>query len=115
MNESEKAIRNALAAFDNADGWREENAATEDLAWHCSPTAITKLLAELDALRKDAAVWQPIETAPTGCDQVLALTTDKSIKIVAGIHLHRLIFSARQQGDECYYTHWMPLPKTADH
>lgn len=55
--------------------------------------------------------WQPIETAPDDTDEVLAFDRNNRISIHLGTYLNRMLQIAGDDDDECFYTHWMPLPK----
>lgn len=54
------------------------------------------------------AGWMPIESAPKGL--VLLLSQSGTHYIDRGEYAHRMIAAAKQDGDECFFTHWMPLP-----
>lgn len=54
--------------------------------------------------------WQPIETAPKDMGLVLLITQSGNHHIDRGEYAHRMLAAAKQDGDQCWFTHWMPLP-----
>jgi len=55
--------------------------------------------------------WKPIETAPASSNHVLSFSTSGNIKIETGHWLRNMLHQSKIDGDDCNYTHWMPLPK----
>lgn len=53
--------------------------------------------------------WNPIETAPKD-EEVLVCSRTGTRSIVYGMHIHNMIAAAKQDGDDCFYVGWMPLP-----
>ena len=56
------------------------------------------------------AQWQPIDTAPATPAAILLLTTSRTMKIETGHWARNMVYSSKADGDDCFYTHWMPLP-----
>ncbi|WP_342617162.1 DUF551 domain-containing protein [Rhodoferax sp. GW822-FHT02A01] len=54
--------------------------------------------------------WRPIESAPSSTEEVLCLSQSGQMKIETGHYLRNMLHSAKIDGEECFYTHWMPLP-----
>lgn len=54
--------------------------------------------------------WQPIETAPRSAEPILTIKQGGRIAIETGHYLHNMMHAAKVDGEECNYTHWMPLP-----
>ena len=63
---------------------------------------------ESDALAPCA--WQPIETAPLSAMPILTFNEGGRIWIETGYYVHNMLHAAKIDEEECYYTHWMPLP-----
>lgn len=55
--------------------------------------------------------WQPIETAPQSPEPILILNQSGRMAIETGHFACNMLAAAKIDGDECYFTHWMPLPK----
>jgi hypothetical protein len=55
--------------------------------------------------------WQPIETAPHSGAPILTYDRLNRVKVLTGHYMHNMLHSAFIDGDECFYTHWMPLPQ----
>ena len=55
--------------------------------------------------------WQTIETAPQSADPILVLKQSGVIAIETGHYAHNMMHAAKVDGEACYFTHWMPLPK----
>lgn len=71
-------------------------------------SAITALREALAAPMPEP--WMPIETAPKSNEKVLLISLSGGIRIDTGGFAHHLINAAKVDGDECFLTHWMPLP-----
>lgn len=56
------------------------------------------------------AEWLPIETVANNGTHVLCISRSNRISIEAGRHMHDMMAAAKEDGEECFYTHWMPLP-----
>ncbi len=54
--------------------------------------------------------WQAVETAPARAEPLLALSESGRMSIQTGHWLRNLLHASKVDGDECNYTHWMPLP-----
>jgi hypothetical protein len=54
--------------------------------------------------------WQQIETAPKSKERVLVISQSGTISVETGHYAHNMLHAAKIDGDECHYTHWMPLP-----
>lgn len=54
--------------------------------------------------------WQPIETAPKDRTEILCLNSTGRIRIETGTFMHHLLDAAKVDEEECYFTHWAPLP-----
>jgi hypothetical protein len=55
--------------------------------------------------------WQPIETAPRSADPILIFNGGGRIRIETGHYAHNMLHASKVDGEECYFTHWMPLPQ----
>ena len=53
--------------------------------------------------------WQPIETVPNEA-MVLVFNRNGRVSLEYCREIHDLIKAANIDGDDCFYTHWMPLP-----
>lgn len=49
--------------------------------------------------------WQPIETAPASKEDILLISQSGRMSVETGHYARNML-----HGDECNYTHWMPLP-----
>jgi Protein of unknown function (DUF551) len=54
--------------------------------------------------------WLPISSVPHSADKVLAFSESGNVKIETGYRLVNLLHASKVEGDNCNYTHWMPLP-----
>lgn len=54
--------------------------------------------------------WQPIETVPASRDDILLACQNGRMAIETGYYAWNMLDASKQDGDECNYTHWMPLP-----
>lgn len=57
-----------------------------------------------------AGEWRPIETAPRSVQPILVLKEGRRMAIETGHYAHNMMHAAKVDGEECYFTHWMPLP-----
>lgn len=76
---------------------------------------------ELSALRVEVSklratqpageeAWRPIETVPNDTEEILCLNRSGRVRIEMGRFVHHFINAAKVDEEECYYTHWQPLP-----
>lgn len=62
-------------------------------------------------LMPDDLPWRTLqEYAPERTAQVLAFSRDGSVSEKSGAHLQDLAWAAELEDDDCYYTHWAPMP-----
>jgi hypothetical protein len=57
-----------------------------------------------------AGEWRPIETAPRSVQPILVLKEGRRMAIETGHYAHNMMHAAKVDGEECGFTHWMPLP-----
>lgn len=57
-----------------------------------------------------ADAWQPIESAPRSIQPLLIAKRDGRISIETGHYAHHMMYAAKVDGEDCSFTHWMPLP-----
>lgn len=54
--------------------------------------------------------WKSIETAPRSVKPILVVSEGRRIRIETGHYVHNMLHAAKIDGEDCYFTHWMPLP-----
>lgn len=59
----------------------------------------------------EAGGWMPIETAPKSSDFVLLVSQSGVFRMETGWFANNMLTAAREDGDECHYTHWHRLPE----
>jgi len=57
--------------------------------------------------------WQDIAVEPVYDEELLVCSRLNRVSIVSGPYLRHMRRAAKADGDECYYTLWMPLPRPA--
>lgn len=84
-----------------------EPVAIADGTFNCNAPLGTPLYAAPPAAQPGS---MPIESAPKSTSDILLISRNGNFRIETGGFAHHMIDAAKVDGDECLFTHWMPLP-----
>lgn len=118
-------LQDFMESFDASEAFRATMTARMNIA--ALEAVIDVVIGENKALRAaltpapapvpadPVAAWQPIETAPATADQVLLITIGGAMKLETGHYARNMLHASKVDGEECYFTHWAPLPAAPLH